>query len=140
MERPDLYSSAFIRVGVFNTLRSEFAVNGKNLSGEFGTINDPIEFKSLLEMDAYHKIKKGESYPAVYLTAGLNDSRVTVWQPAKFAARLQESSSSSNPILFSVNFNGGHGVNASQQTKDKELVDLLSFALWQTGHPDYQLE
>ncbi|NQX86476.1 MAG: prolyl oligopeptidase family serine peptidase [Flavobacteriaceae bacterium] len=55
-ERPDLYAAAIIRVGVLNTLRSEFAPNGKNLSKDFGSIKDSIEFKALLEMDAYQHI------------------------------------------------------------------------------------
>tara|TARA_B110000027_G_C16116559_1_gene300421 strand:+ start:329 stop:2494 length:2166 start_codon:yes stop_codon:yes gene_type:complete len=138
VERPDLFAAAIIRVGIFNTLRSEFAPNGKNLIREFGTVSDSLEFKYLLEMDAYYKIKKNIEYPAVYLTAGLNDSRVVVWQPGKFAAKLQESTSSNMPILLSVNFDGGHGFDASKETKDEELANLLSFAFWQTGHPDFQ--
>jgi len=135
-----LFSAAIITVGIFNTLRSEFAPNGKNLSGEFGTVKDSLEFNYLIKMDAYNKIKTDVDYPALYLTAGVNDSRVAIWHPAKFAAKLQEATSSNKPILFSVNFNGGHGFDASQQTKDKELVDLFSFAFWQTGHPDYQIK
>jgi prolyl oligopeptidase len=33
---------------------------------------------------------------------------------------------------------GGHGFDASENKQDKELTDVLAFALWQTGHPDYQ--
>ena len=139
-ERPDLFAVAMVRVGIFNTLRSEFAPNGKNLTKEFGTVKDSIEYGYLAEMDAYHKIKKGVKYPAVFLTGGINDSRVAVWQPAKFAAKLQRSTSSKKPVLLSVNFDGGHGFDASSETANEELANLLSFALWQTGHPDYQLK
>lgn len=140
VERPELFEAAVVRVGVFNTLRSEFGPNGKNLSREFGTVNDSLEFQALLKMDSYNKIKSGTKYPAVYLTAGLNDSRVAVWQPGKFAARLQETSNSGNPTLLSVNFSGGHGFDASTETTENEIADIISFALWQTGHPDFQLE
>ena len=139
-ERPDLFAAALIRVGIFNTLRSEFAPNGKNLSKEFGSVKDSLEFKYLLEMDAYQHIKEGVKYPAVYLTAGMNDSRVVVWQPGKFTAKLQNATSSHKPILLYVDSKGGHGFAASAKKKNKELVNLLSFALWQTGHPDYQLK
>ncbi|QVY64616.1 prolyl oligopeptidase family serine peptidase [Polaribacter sp. Q13] len=139
-ERPDLFGVAVVTVGIFNTIRSEFAPNGKNLSREFGTVSDSLEFKYLLKMDAYNKIKKGINYPAVYLTAGLNDSRVAVWQPAKFAAKLQESTASNKPILLSVNFNGGHGFDATKETRNEELANILSFAFWQTGHPDFKLK
>ncbi|MGG8497429.1 prolyl oligopeptidase family serine peptidase [Tenacibaculum sp. TC6] len=138
-ERPDLFAAATIRVGVFNTLRSEFAPNGKNLSKEFGSIKDSIEFKALLEMDAYQHIKDNINYPPVYLTGGINDSRVVIWQPGKFAAKLL-SSKSKNKVLFNVDFEGGHGFDADKDKKNNELADILSFALWQSGHPDYQLK
>jgi prolyl oligopeptidase len=89
-------------------------------------------------MDSYHHIKKNTNYPAIFLTTGLNDSRVAAWQPAKFAARLQESTTSNKPVLLSVDFEGGHGFDASENKQDEELANILSFALWQTGHPGYQ--
>ena len=137
-ERPDLFSAAIVRVGVFNTLRSEFAPNGKNLAKDFGSIQDSLGFKGLLEMDAYYHVKKSKKYPAVYITGGINDSRVVIWQPGKFVAKLQGANISKKPILFNVDFEGGHGFDASKNKKNEELADIISFALWQTGHPDYQ--
>ncbi len=137
-ERPDLYAAAIIKVGILNTLRYEFAPNGANNTKEFGTVKDSIECSALYEMDAYQHIQKGVNYPAVYLTGGMKDPRVPVSQPAKFAARLQEANTSKRPILFSVNFEGGHGFDASKNKRNEELADILSFALWQTGHPNYQ--
>ena len=139
-ERPDLYAAGLIRVGVLNAIRSEFRPNGQNNAKEYGTVKDSIEFKALYAMDAYHHIKDGEAYPAVYLTAGINDARVPAWMPGKFAARLQEATSSNKPVLFDVDFEGGHGFDALQEKKDEELANILTFALWQTGHPDFQPE
>lgn len=139
-ERPDLYAAVVIRVGLLNTLRSEIAPNGQNNIKEFGTVKDSIEFEALLEMDAYHHIEKDVAYPAVFLTSGINDSRVAAWQPAKFAARLQAATSSQNPILLSVNFSEGHGFDRTQKSKREELADIISFALWQTGSEKYRLE
>ncbi|MGS2761405.1 prolyl oligopeptidase family serine peptidase [Sinomicrobium sp. M5D2P9] len=136
--RPDLYAAAFIRVGVLNTLRAEFAPNGLNNTKEFGTVKDSIEFMALLEMDAFHHIKKDVKYPAVYLTAGLNDARVAAWQPGKFAARLQAATTSDKPVLLDVDFKGGHGFEANETRKNEELADIMAFMLWQTGHEDYQ--
>ena len=138
-ERPDLFSARVIRVGVLNVLRREFGINGKRNTKEYGTVKDSTEFKALFEMDAYHSVKKNTHYPALYLTAGLNDSRVPAWQPAKFAAKLQEYSNSNNkPILLDVDFNGGHGFEASSNKQNEELAKIMTFLFWQTGHPDYQ--
>jgi len=139
-ERPDLYAAAVIRVGLLNTLRSEIAPNGQNNIKEFGTIKDSLEFEALLRMDAYHHVEKNTPYPAVLLTAGLNDSRVAAWQPAKFAARMQAATNSDAPILLSVNFSEGHGFDRTQKSKREELADIISFALWQTGSEKYRLD
>ncbi|MEM6721841.1 MAG: prolyl oligopeptidase family serine peptidase [Bacteroidota bacterium] len=139
-ERPDLYAAVIIRVGLLNTLRSEIAPNGQNNIKEFGTVKDSLEFKALLAMDSYQHIKKDVAYPAVFLTSGINDSRVAAWQPAKFAAHLQASTSSDNPILLSVNFSEGHGFDRTQKSKREELADILSFALWQTGNEKFSLK
>ena len=138
-ERPDLYAAVIIRVGLLNTLRSEVAPNGQNNIKEFGTTKDSLEFEALYAMDAYHHIKDDVAYPAVFLTSGINDSRVAAWQPAKFAARMQAATSSENPILLSVNFSEGHGFDRTQKSKREELVDIISFAMWQTGSEKYRV-
>ncbi|EDP94209.1 prolyl oligopeptidase family serine peptidase [Kordia algicida OT-1] len=139
-ERPDLYAAAIIRVGKLNTLRSENTPNGLNGIKEYGTVKDAKEFEYLLEMDAYHHVEDNEKYPALLLTAGMNDTRVPAWQPGKFAARMIQASNSNKPILFNVNFNSGHGFDASTEKRQTELQDILSFAFWQTGHEKFTLK
>ncbi len=139
-ERPDLYAAAIIRVGGLNPMRMEFGPNGSFNTKEFGTVKDSVECKALYEMDPYLNIKDNVKYPAVYLTAGLNDVRLKAWQPGKFAARMQEASSSNKPILFSVDKKGGHGFESTKDKQNTELANIISFALWQTGHPDYQIK
>ncbi|WP_298515811.1 prolyl oligopeptidase family serine peptidase [uncultured Kordia sp.] len=139
-ERPDLYAAAIVRVGKLNTLRSENTPNGLNGIKEYGTVKDPKEFEYLLEMDAYHHIKKGEKYPALLLTAGMNDTRVPVWQPGKFAAKMIQANAANTPIVFNIDFKSGHGFDASAEKRSTELQDMLSFALWQTGHKDFTLK
>jgi prolyl oligopeptidase len=139
-ERPDLYKAAIIYAGLINMLRAEFGLNGQNLIREFGTVNDSSEFHALLAMDAYQHLKKGINYPSVLLQAGANDSRVPIWHSAKFVAKLNAANASENQVLLSINFNIGHGVNFTVEDWDKIVADAISFALWQTGHPDFQLK
>ncbi len=137
-DRPDLFAVAIIESGSMNMIRSEIQPNGANNIKEFGTVKIKEEFNALLEMDSYHNIKSGISYPATLITAGINDPRVVAWDPAKFAARLQAENSSTKPILFSIDMKGGHGFDASKDKTYENRANVLSFALWQTGHPDYQ--
>jgi len=139
-ERPDLFAAVIPAVGAMNTLRLEFMPNGPANIPEFGTVNDSIECMALLEMDSYHHLKEGVSYPATLVTAGINDPRVIAWQPAKFAARLQSVNTSDKPILFWADFESGHGVGNTKSKRFENVADIMSFALWNTGHPDYQLE
>jgi len=138
-DRPDLFAVAISDVGVMNPLRFEETPNGTINVSEFGTVQDSIECMALIEMDSYLNIKDEVKYPATLITAGINDPRVIAWQPAKYAARLQAANISNKPILFWADFEAGHG--AKTKTKEFErLADVLSFAFWQTGHPDYQIK
>lgn len=136
-ERPDLFKAAVIDVGLLNMLRFEIAPNGPNNVKEFGTVKKEEEFKALLEMDAFHHIKKGTTYPATLINTGMNDPRVIAWIPAKFGAKLQASNSGNNPILLNVDPETGHGGDVSSDKKYEKLVDSYAFFYWQLGHPDY---
>ncbi|TLX26036.1 prolyl oligopeptidase [Chryseobacterium indologenes] len=135
-ERPDLFKAVIAEVGVMNPIRDETTPNAQ--PKEFGTIKDPKEFKALLEMDSYHHIKKGTKYPATYITGGINDQRVAVWEPVKYAAKLMASTTSSNPILLKIDFEGGHAGNVPVAQRYSNIGEMFAFALWQLGHPDYQ--
>lgn len=138
-ERPDLFAAAICNVGCANMMRCEFSANGPVNIPEFGTVTDSIECKALYEMDGMHHVRDGVDYPAVINIGGWNDRRVTVWQPGKFAAALQNASSSGKPVLMKVNYDNGHF------TEDREVTwanfaDQFAFVLWQCGHPDFQPE
>lgn len=78
-------------------------------------------------------------YPAVMVTTSINDKRVEPWIPAKFAARLQAATASGRPVLLRVDYDAGHGgIGATVSQQAESFADTLSFALWQTGDPDFQ--
>jgi len=139
-ERPDLFAVAISKVGMMNPIRNEITPNGPNNVKEFGTMTDSLESKYLIEMDAYHHLKENQEYPATLITTGMNDPRVIPWQPGKFAAKLQQKSNSKKPILFKVDYKSGHGIGDSKESYFRSESSILAFALWQTGHPDYQLK
>lgn len=135
-ERPDLFAAAIVQVGVMNPLRNE-AMPGEGGANykEYGSVKDSIEALALIEMDPYLHIKKNTEYPATFLTGGMNDPRVSPWMPGKFVARLQ-ASDTKKPVVFDVQYNEGHhGRNVFI-----EWANIFSFALWQSGHPDYQTQ
>lgn len=135
-ERPDLFKAVIAEVGVMNPLRDETTPNAQ--PKEFGTIKDSKEFKALLEMDAYQHIEKNVKYPATFITGGINDQRVIVWEPTKFAAKLMADNISKNPVLLKIDYDGGHAGNVPITQRYANLSDMFAFALWQLGLPDYQ--
>jgi prolyl oligopeptidase len=137
-QRPDLFRAALIRVGATNTIREEYTAGGPANIPEFGTVKDRAQFPAMLAMDAYNHVEKGVAYPAVLLTGGANDPRVTVWIPAKMTARLQASTASGRPVLFRVEFDAGHGIGSTRTQRDVETADEFAFLLWQFGEKGFQ--
>lgn len=137
-ERPELFGAAIIEFGSLNMLRSEMRSNGALNTKEFGSIDNPEEFKALLEMDAYYHIKKNTEYPPLLLTAGLNDPRVPAWFSGKFMAKMLASDTSKNEKLFLVDSKAGHGIDNTKTQEFERYAHILAFAFNQTKHPNYQ--
>jgi prolyl oligopeptidase len=137
-ERPDLFGAALIRVGDLNSLRSETMPSGPANIAEFGSVKTRAGFEDLYRMDALHHVRDGVAYPPVLLTTGINDPRVSSWEPAKFAARMQAATSSGKPVLLRVDFDAGHGFGSTRRQREEEFADMVSFLLWQFGDPAFQ--
>ncbi|MGH8127748.1 MAG: prolyl oligopeptidase family serine peptidase [Gammaproteobacteria bacterium] len=137
-ERPDLFAAAIDQVGPANVLRYEVMPSGPANVPEFGSIKTQAGFEDLYAMDSYQHVRNGAKYPAVMLTTGWNDPRVSPWQAGKMAARLQAATASGKPVLLRVNYHGGHGNSAFKSQNETLWADAISFALWQLGVPGFQ--
>ena len=133
IENPDLFTAMINQVGATNMIRILESPSGPANIPEFGNPADPEEFKSLLNMDTYYNIKNGIEYPAHLITGGLNDPRTIVWEPAKFAARLQTAQAGKKPILLRIDFESGHGIGDTKSQAFREYADIFTFLLWQFG-------
>ena len=138
-EAPDLFAGVIDEVPVANPVRQEFSPNGIPNIPEFGTVKTEAGFHNLYAMDSYLHVKDGTHYPAVMLTTGLNDPRVASWEPAKFAARLQDSGTKA-PVLLRVDEQAGHGIGSTRTQSDKLYADILSFIKWQSGDKAWRPE
>ena len=134
VERPDLFKVFIADVPMLNPLRSEERKNNASNYLEYGTVKDSIECLGLIAMDPYVNLKPNVNYPASLVISGFNDARIDAWIPGKFVAKLQEYSTSNNPVFLDVVYNAGH---EGGDTID-EYIDLYSrifaFAFWQTNH------
>ena len=127
VRRPELWSAIVLQVPAVNFTRSEFTENGPINVPEFGSVSTEAGVRDLLIIDCYLRVRDGERYPAALITAGLNDPRVSFWEPAKMAARLQAATSSGRPVLLRVDPHAGHGLGSTQAQRDELTADILAF-------------
>jgi prolyl oligopeptidase len=112
-QHPEQYRAVVGAVGIYDVPRHETAfANGPYNVSEYGTVKDDAQAKATLAWSPLHNVKKGTAYPAVLLTTGANDPRVAPWQSRKFAAALQDASTSGQPVLLLTRMNAGHGIGA----------------------------
>jgi prolyl oligopeptidase len=136
-ERPDLFAGVIDLVPSGNTLRAEFSPNGPPNIPEFGTVSTAEGFKNLYEMDTIRHVKKGTRYPAVLVATGLNDPRVSPWEPAQVAAALQ-ASGTTKPVLLRIDEEAGHGIGSTKTQTDALTADWIAFVFWRAGLPEWQ--
>lgn len=138
-ERPDLFAAAIATGPIADVLRWGATANGAGNEVEFGSIKTREGFEDLYAMSPYAHVRDGVKYPAVLVQTGISDDRVAPWLPAKFAARLQAATASGRPVLLRVAYDEGHGgIGATQRQEEERFADMISFALWQTGDPEFQ--
>lgn len=136
--RPELFAAILDDVGASDTLRFEQTPNGPPNVPEFGTAQTEDGFHGLYAMSPYTHVRNGTAYPAVLLTTGINDPRVSPWEAAKMTARLQAATSSGEPVLLRVDYDAGHGIGSTKSQANAETADEWSFLLWQFGDAAFQ--
>ncbi len=136
-ERPDLFAGVIAIVPGANTLRQEFQPAGPLNIPEFGTVTTEQGFRNLYAMDTIQHVRAGIDYPPVLITTGLNDPRVSPWEPAKLAAALQ-ASGTSRPVLLRVDEQAGHGIGSTKSQNDSLYADMWSFVFWRAGLSDWR--
>lgn len=130
-QRPELFNVAFPSIGVMDMLRFQKFTVGWSWTPEFGSSENPIEFKSLYAYSPLHNIREGGKYPAMLITTADHDDRVVPAHSFKYAAALQAKAgaSSENPLLLRVDINSGHG--ASNAKKSLETSAFLYAFMFQ---------
>ncbi|HEV2295386.1 MAG TPA: prolyl oligopeptidase family serine peptidase [Tepidisphaeraceae bacterium] len=135
-QRPDLFAAAVSAVPLLDMLRYQNFLMARYWIPEYGSAEDAEQFKYLVQYSPYHRIKPGTNYPAVFLTAGENDTRVHPLHARKMAARLlasNEARQGSNPVLLWVDRDAGHGQGKPLNLRVRDQADVRIFLMWQLG-------
>ena len=131
-QRPELFRVALPAVGVMDMLRFHKFTIGWNWVADYGSSEQPDQFKALWAYSPLHNIRAGTVYPATLITTADHDDRVVPAHSFKYAAALQAQASPVNPVLIRIETQSGHG--ASNTTKQIETAaDSWAFLLWHLG-------
>ena len=132
-QHPELARAVVAHVGIYDMLRFELEPNGAFNVTEFGTVEEPAQFRAMHAYSPYHQVRDGTSYPAVFLLTGENDGRVSPANSRKMAARLQHANASANPILVQFSSAAGHGMGTALTERIAENADVLAFLFNELG-------
>jgi prolyl oligopeptidase len=126
-QRPDLFGAAMPAVGVMDMLRFQKFTIGAAWVDEYGSSDDPAQFRVLRAYSPLHNIRQGAKYPAVLITTSDHDDRVVPGHSFKYAATLQAAQAGSNPVLIRIETRAGHGAGKPVTKIIDEWADRLAF-------------
>ncbi len=89
---------------------------------------DPHVYRAIAAYSPYDNVT-AQDYPPILITAGLNDPRVTYWEPAKWAAKLRHTKTDANPLLLKTNMGAGHGGKSGRFESLRETAEEFAFLL-----------
>ena len=95
-------------------------------------IEDKRAFETIRAYSPYDQLRPG-AYPPMLVTAGLNDPRVTYWEPAKYVAKLRTLKTDHNWLLLKTNMDAGHGGQSGRFDALLELAEEYAFMLISLG-------
>ena len=133
---PDLWGAIVAHVpfvDVLNTMQDESLPLTPGEWPEWGNpITDKAAFEFIRSYSPYDNVK-AQDYPPMLITGGLNDPRVTYWEPAKWAAKLRATKTDDNILLLKTNMGAGHGGKSGRWNALEETAEEFAFILWQMG-------
>ncbi len=132
-QRPDLFGAAMPAVGVMDMLRFHKFTVGALWVDEYGSPDNPDDFKIIRAYSPLHNIKTGGHYPAVLITTSDHDDRVVPGHSFKYAATLQAAQPTGRPILIRIETRAGHGAGKPVTKTIDEWADRLAFLTRELG-------
>ena len=126
-QRPDLFGCAVPIVGMMDMLRFHKFTIGHAWTEDYGSSDDPAQFKALLAYSPLHNIKPGIHYPPTLIMTADHDDRVVPGHSFKYAATLQAAQAGDAPILIRIETSAGHGGGKPMSKIIDEEADKWAF-------------
>ncbi|MFN2291913.1 MAG: prolyl oligopeptidase family serine peptidase [Anaerolineae bacterium] len=132
-QRPELFGAAVPVVGVMDMLRFHKFTIGWAWVSDYGSADDPEQFKTLYAYSPLHNLRPGIHYPATLVLTADHDDRVVPGHSFKFAAALQATQGGQAPTLIRIQTRAGHGVGKPTAILIEEAADIWAFLVETLG-------
>ena len=132
-QRPDLFGAALPAVGVMDMLRFHKFTIGWAWTSDYGSADDPEQFKAIYAYSPLHNLRPGTTYPATLITTADHDDRVVPAHSFKFAATLQADQAGDAPVLIRIETKAGHGAGKPVSKQIEEVADQWAFLVKNLG-------
>jgi prolyl oligopeptidase len=132
-QRPDLFAAALPAVGVMDMLRFHRFTAGRFWVDDYGSADNPEEFKALYAYSPYHNVRPGTDYPALLITTADTDDRVVPGHSFKYAAAMQAAQTAKAPVLIRIETRAGHGAGVPTDKLIEEYADRWAFLVHNLG-------
>ena len=135
-QAPELWGAVVTQVPFVDVLNTMLNADLPLTPPEWPEWGNPIEDKAAFEYirsySPYDQLMPGE-YPPIMVAAGLNDTRVTYWEPAKYVAKLRAVKTGDNLALLKTDMGSGHGGRSGRTARWYEIAEEYAFMLASLG-------
>jgi prolyl oligopeptidase len=132
-QRPDLFKAVVCTYPLLDMVRYHQFLLAKFWVPEYGSSEDPEQFKVLYAYSPYHNVTEGVKYPATLFITGDADTRVAPLHARKMTALLQAKTGGDAPILLLYDTKAGHSGGRPVSKVIEDETDEMSFLFWQLG-------
>ena len=130
-QRPDLYGAVVCTYPLLDMVRYHKFLVGRYWIPEYGSSENPEQFKYIYAYSPYHNVKKGTKYPAILFITGDADTRAAPLHARKMTALMQASTGSDKPVMLRYHISAGHAGGQPVSELIESLAEIISFMHWQ---------
>jgi oligopeptidase B len=134
--RPDLFGAVVAQVpfvDVVTTMSDPSLPLTVTEWEEWGNpVDDPAAYAVMKSYSPYDNVEP-KAYPAMLVTAGLNDPRVAYWEPAKWVAKLRATKTDRHLLVLKTEMGAGHGGPSGRYDAWHDEATVLAFVIDQVG-------
>ncbi len=129
VQRPDLFQAVVLDRPILDMLRYHLFGPAGMWAGEYGTAEDPDQFRYIAGYSPYGNVKPGIDYPAVLLFGSENDFRADPCHARKMAALMQAANPEGQPVLLVFEGASGHFGGATETVQIEQSADRYAFLM-----------